>query len=167
MCFCDIHHSSCVTCTLATTSACSHICIILIERITCRHCKQFNLSDRGCPDSGYTCINIIIKYTLDSVDHCTCPQDYHLTGWSGNKFILLLDDPAKIWLPLRQQVASYSEILSNSKVPLENRKRGLILKSDLKKEEDRVTRRSVFGFEEWRSHRSMTRYLRHFTSFAS
>eukprot|EP00208_Stichococcus_sp_RCC1054_P004130 CAMPEP_0206135050 /NCGR_PEP_ID=MMETSP1473-20131121/412_1 /ASSEMBLY_ACC=CAM_ASM_001109 /TAXON_ID=1461547 /ORGANISM="Stichococcus sp, Strain RCC1054" /LENGTH=473 /DNA_ID=CAMNT_0053526755 /DNA_START=327 /DNA_END=1748 /DNA_ORIENTATION=- len=54
----------------------------------------------------------------------------------------------------------------NSSKDRETRKQGLITAADKRKEESRRYRRTIFGFEQWREHRSTSRYLRHITGVA-
>lgn len=63
------------------------------------------------------------------------------------------------------QIASLSDIVTNSQVPMSQRKKGLITEADRSKELSRLYRRTVFGFDEWREHRSGARYLRHMAGF--
>ncbi len=51
--------------------------------------------------------------------------------------------------------------MSNEKAEPGKRKAGLITAADQRKEDSRRYRRTVFGYDQWREHRSTSRYLRH------
>lgn len=69
----------------------------------------------------------------------------------------LATDPMNVFV----QMSSYIDIYKNSQKPLAERQRGLIIEGDRGKELSRLYRRNVYGFDEWREHRSVARYLRH------